>query len=307
MNARTRSALETCQQISQQMHMRSQHAVTRSATWYVQAHVGACSALNMNVNIHSFLYMSHQMQMQWYKQTHTVQDTSSIHACACIVPIHADAYRNTLDTCRANMDVIWEGKYELALMLHMSMIQVCWHADLSSMYLLCKSLCMAGFAQTTNAHCLTQEGACAQTLESCDDLQRVHKSWNNSSKHKNTFCAVFMGSWPAHSSMKSRRGSVSHRKRQKQAHIWSQQNKHDSRIISLKQSLPKPNAPNISPWCVQTHAEKCLVLKTRKHTHIHARLLIRVGRCAHVFHSLYRQPNKDPSSALTRLIHTTTK
>ena len=78
-------------------------------------------------------------------------------------------------------------KHSLALMLHMSMIQVCWHADLPSMYLLCKSFCMAGFAQNTNAHFLTQEGACAQTLESYEDLQRVHKSRNNSSKHKKNF------------------------------------------------------------------------------------------------------------------------
>ena len=182
---------ETCQQISQQMHMRSQHADTRSATWYMQAHVDACSALNTKVNIHSSLYMSQQMQMQWYKQTDTDQDTSSIHACTCIVPIQRRCIQEHTWHMQSQYGWNLRGqiwmKHSLALMLHMSMIQVCWHADLPSMYLLCKSLCMAGFAQNTNAHFLTQEGACAQTLESYEDLQRVHKSRNNSSKHKKNF------------------------------------------------------------------------------------------------------------------------
>jgi len=48
------------------------------------------------------------------------------------------------------------------------------YADLQSMYLLCQSLYMAGFAQSTHTHCLTQEGACAQALKSYEDLQSVH-------------------------------------------------------------------------------------------------------------------------------------
>jgi hypothetical protein len=56
-------------------------------------------------------------------------------------------------------------------------------------------------AQThTSSH---KERTCAQTLKSYKDLQSVHESWNNSSKHKNIrhqkiFCAVFTDSLLAH-------------------------------------------------------------------------------------------------------------
>jgi hypothetical protein len=138
-------------------------------------------------------------------------------------------YRHHTRRMQNNTCETWESKYgwELrqticikhswARMLHMTMIQMCWHADLQSLYLLCKSLYMAGFAQRTNTHFLSQEGAGDQALKSYEDLQSVHELWNNSSKHKKmshwkTFCAVFTDSWPAHSSMKTRRVSVSRRK-----------------------------------------------------------------------------------------------
>jgi hypothetical protein len=45
-----------------------------------------------------------------------------------------------------------------------------------SMYLLCKSVSEAGFAQSTNTHFLSQQGTFAQTLKTYEDLQSVHES-----------------------------------------------------------------------------------------------------------------------------------
>ena len=48
------------------------------------------------------------------------------------------------------------------------------YADLQSMYLLCKSMHMAGLTQSI--HSLTHERTCAQALKSFEDLQSVHES-----------------------------------------------------------------------------------------------------------------------------------
>ncbi len=75
---------------------------------------------------------------------------------------------------RANMN-----ETQLYPMLHMTMIQIRWHADLQNMYLLCKWLYMAGFAQSTQHKLpLTRRDLCS-SLESYEDLQSARKSWNN--------------------------------------------------------------------------------------------------------------------------------
>jgi hypothetical protein len=65
-----------------------------------------------------------------------------------------------MGTERGNMN-----ETRLYLMLHMTMSQVCWHADLQSMYRLCKSLYTAGFAQGTNTHFLSQRRDLCSNLE----------------------------------------------------------------------------------------------------------------------------------------------
>ena len=114
---------------------------------------------------------------------------------------------------------------------------------------------MAGFAQT-------------QTHTSSHKERLVFKPWNHTrtcrafTNHETTaqktFCAEFMDSWPAHSSMKSRRVPVPHRK----AYLWTGRRifghckksmlGSDSGIVSLLQSLPKPNASNMRTTSVGT-------------------------------------------------------
>ena len=60
------------------------------------------------------------------------------------------------------------------------------------------------------------------------------------------FCAVFIDSWPAHSSMKSRRASLPHRKSvNRKAHIRSQQKKACLAARAELYPWPKPNASNL--------------------------------------------------------------
>ena len=125
---------------------------------------------------------------------------------------------------RANMN-----ETQLSLMLHMTMIQMCWHQTLKTCaFFVNHGKCDLGFARSTSTHFLSQEGTCDQTLKAYEGLQSPYESWQDSSKHKkNTSVKNFLrSSWPAYSSMKSRCVSVWQSKSVKRyAHIQSGQKK----------------------------------------------------------------------------------
>jgi hypothetical protein len=134
----------------------------------------------------------------------------------------------------------------------MTMSQVCWHADLQSMYRLCKSLYTAGFAQGTNTHFLSQRRDLYSNLEIIQgpaERPRIMKRWPKTQEDtspKNILRSVHrlslgphirawsLGAYQFFAQTKCKQvGSYS--VIAKKAMLGS-----DSGIISLLPSLPKP-------------------------------------------------------------------
>ena len=127
----------------------------------------ACTCIApIHADAYSHAYRHTHMQKYGRLGIRAYMYRPSIRACTCILSIHADAYSYTLSTNAEyfmwnTREPIWMGtergnmnETRLYLMLHMTMSQVCWHAELQGMYLLCKSLYTAGFAQGTNTYFL---------------------------------------------------------------------------------------------------------------------------------------------------------
>jgi hypothetical protein len=101
------------------------------SSWYEQAHAGTCKGWDTCIHMQAFntcMYM-HGFNACRCIQSHTLDECRMIHVK------HERAY---MDGWRLRGQ-IWM-KHSSALMLHMTMIQICWHADLPSMYLVCRSL-----------------------------------------------------------------------------------------------------------------------------------------------------------------------
>jgi hypothetical protein len=78
---------------------------------------------------------------------------------------------------------IWM-KHSSVLMLHMTMSQVCWHANLPSMYLLCKLLYNGRLCIKNKETLPLTRRDLRSSLEIIRGPAKCSRTWNNSSKHK---------------------------------------------------------------------------------------------------------------------------
>ena len=120
-------------------------------------------------------------------------------------------------------------KHSVVLILHMTMIQVCWHTDLQNMFLLLQrfvNLCKWQALHKAYIHTSSHKGGLcfnSAIIWGPAERSRVMK-WQLKAQEDTQykiFGAVFMDSWPAHSSMKSWRTLFSHRKSVEQIGSYS--------------------------------------------------------------------------------------
>ncbi len=134
---------------------------------YEQTHAEACKALDTCIHMQAFntcMYMHSSNTCQMHKVTRSWQ-----------------MQNNTCETWESQYGWRLRGqtwtKNSYLLCCTWLRSKMCWHADLQSMYLLCKSLCMAGFAQSTKHKLPLARRTCVQAL----------KSYENLANHETTF------------------------------------------------------------------------------------------------------------------------